>query len=159
MNPDELAQEQTTPEEGELAAMYYERNPARSKCVFCDYNVSGFEIGEICPECGETIHTLSKPNAVPKTATASVWCGSISIACLFVGLCGAFYGMLPLILATLLVAWIGAICSIRGSRVASKARHLYGRRSRVIARIGFWLCMPGVGLTVVLTAAMIYAYL
>lgn len=152
MNPDEQGTAEPRPE-GELAAAYYERNPVRSKCVHCDYNVSGFEIGDLCPECGEIIRTLRIPTMVPDSATAGVVLGSISILGFVISCCGAW----PLLFVAPPLSWIGLICSIHARRACIQKRHVYGRSARIRTRLGFWLCVPGVALSVLVCAGFLYA--
>lgn len=122
-------------------------------CWHCRYDLTGFAVGDRCPECGSTIHTLARPLRIPGSATVGVVLGTLGLVCVGCTCVGAW----PMIFGFPLASWAGAIASIVARQELRRRPHLYAQQAMARARLGFWLSMPGVVGTCVLGAAAIYA--
>lgn len=129
-------------------------NPRRNppKCRDCGYELTGYGIGDRCPECGATIRTLYDEPPRSNLANASVILGSISLASIPIACCGLW----PVAIGFFVAAAAGMTCAmIARSRIRADG-YRYSRSSRTITRVGFWLSTPGTVLTITAIVAMVY---
>lgn len=128
--------------------MPLEASPQRRRppeCFHCRYDLSGFAVGQTCPECGQEIRVLYENPPRAGLANAAVILGSVSYLMVFAGCCGAW----PLWFVFLGTSWAGLICAVVCRSRLKKHGYRYSRSSMTVARVGFWLCVPGVAVTVV----------
>lgn len=136
-----------------LEASHERRRPP--ECFHCRYDLSGFAIGDVCPECGHRIEVLYENPPRSGLANASVILGSVSYLLVFMGCCVAP----PLWVVFLGTSWAGIICAlVCRARIRSNG-YRYSRDSMTVARVGFWMCVPGVVITAAVLAAMVYGAL
>lgn len=124
----------------------------RPTCFHCRYDLTGFAVGQTCPECGNEIRTLYENQATPGAATAAVVCGATGLGMVLVGCCGLW----PLMLMWPVLSIAGMVCAWTARAQIRRAAYLYTRGSMTAARIGFWLCVPGVVAAVVVGAVIAY---
>lgn len=125
----------------------------RPTCGHCQYDLTGFAVGQTCPECGNEIRTLSGGAIIPWTATAAVVCGLTGLGSVFGGCCG----MAPLMLICPLLSVPGMLCAWIARAQIRQDPDLYARRSITTIRIGFWLCAPGAVVLIVAVVGIVYA--
>lgn len=123
------------------------------ECFHCRYDLSGFAVGQTCPECGKQIRVLYENPPRAGLANAAVILGSVSYLTVLLGCCGAW----PLWLAFPLTSWAGLVCALICRSQIRQDGYRYSRSSMTIARVGFWMCVPGVVVTVVVLLSLLYA--
>lgn len=120
------------------------------RCLVCRYDLTGFGVGDICPECGHRIEILYETPEDSDLANTAVYFGLTSIACF-----GLACLVPPMLVAALPMGTVGAIVAIIArSRILMRPAR-YGRQSMLRARLGFWLSVPGLAVTGLLIAAFI----
>jgi hypothetical protein len=136
-----------------LEATPHQRRPP--ECFHCRYDLSGFAVGQTCPECGKEIVVLYENPPRAGLANAAVILGSVSYLMVFAGCCGAW----PLWFVFLGTSWAGLICAIICRSQLMENGYRYSRSSMTIARVGFWMCVPGVVITTVVLVSLLYGAL
>ncbi len=136
-----------------LEATHQRRRPP--ECFHCRYDLSGFAVGQTCPECGKQIRVLYENPPRAGLANAAVILGSVSYLMVFAGCCGAW----PLWFVFLGTSWAGLICAIICRSQLKENGYRYSRSSMTIARVGFWMCVPGVVITTVVLVSLLYGAL
>lgn len=122
------------------------------ECLNCRYDLTGFSIGQTCPECGQGISAFYLHPSRATLGDASVILGTVSFLC--VGLGCIFW---PLFFVFLGTSWAGMICALLCRHRTRKHPYGFARSSIIVARIGFWMSVPGVVLTTVAAFSALYA--
>jgi hypothetical protein len=121
----------------------------RPVCLHCRYDLTGFAVGQTCPECGNEIRSLFESDTIPDGATAAVVCGLIGFGSVLGGCCG----MWPLLLLWPFMSVVGMMLAFGARSLIRRHPDLYARRS------GFWLCVPGVAVAALIGAILVSANL
>lgn len=133
-----------------LEASHERRRPP--ECFHCRYELTGFAVGDVCPECGHRIEVLYENPPRSGLANASVILGTVSYLLVFIGCCGAW----PLWFVFLGTSWAGLACAMVCRAQIRSDGYRYSRDSMTVARVGFWMCVPGVVVTTVTLAMILY---
>ncbi len=129
------------------------RSPPR--CRECGYELTGFGIGDTCPECGAIIRLLYDEPPTSNLAKASVILGSISLGSFAIAVCGLW----PLVFVFFAGGVAGMACSLVARRQIRKDGYRFSRNSKTITRVGFWICAPGTTLAATVIAGAVFAAL
>lgn len=111
-------------------------------CLHCRYELSGFAVGDTCPECGTRVLTVAEDQDVPTAVAVSIFAGSTGALCLGLAIAGLFYGSFGLVwfaLLWLLSSAIGLIYAVWAAVTIRRNPRLTSRRTIVASRIGFSL--------------------
>lgn len=122
------------------------------ECFHCGYDLTGFGVGQTCPECGRAIRVLYENPPRAKAANAAVILGSVSLVLMLTLCCGAW----PVLFVFPVLSWIGLVCAVVCGSQLRRDGARFSRDSRRVGRVGFWLCVPGVVLSVVVLAGVLY---
>lgn len=112
----------------------------KPECIHCRYELTGFSVGDVCPECGEQIKDLYPELEYSRWACAAAVCGAMSLCTLFIAASDAYL----LIFGFFGFAWIGVVLAVVARRSIRRAPFRCARGSMAIARCGFWMSAPGV---------------
>lgn len=136
----------------------------RPQCLHCQYDLTGFAVGQVCPECGKKIRAL-----VPhgKSLGAARWAsamgygatGSVVVGVLLIvaGFVLAPLGVL-LLLVSLPLTYIGLITAGAAWWEVRHNPYLYTRRSMRQAKVGLVLCLiPVIVAVLAFTVPMLWA--
>jgi len=134
----------------------YDDPPARTpQCFHCKYELTGFAVGQTCPECGNEIRTLYGSRETPQSAKIAVWCGGFALLSVFPG--GCLFGLLVLLCPILSI--IGLVASLTARAEIRRNPYLYSKAGIVVARTGFWLCVPGIVVLILIPIIALYAWI
>lgn len=116
-------------------------------CIHCGYDLTGFTIGETCPECGRRIVDLQQDPELSPFAGSSLLCGVLSLLALFGGWSSGFEGdllvALPMMFVSVGLSCIGVVLAVLTRRSIKQRPFKFAPGSMTIARVGFWLSAPG----------------
>lgn len=110
------------------------------ECSHCRYELTGFSVGDVCPECGEQIKDLYPELEYSRLACAAAVCGALSLCTLVIAANGPYL----LIFGFLGFAWTGVVLAMVARRSIRRAPFRCAGGSMAIARCGFWMSAPGV---------------
>lgn len=131
----------------------YREEPAQApRCFHCQYELTGFAVGQTCPECGNEIRTLYGSRKLPLSVKVSLWCGGLGLLALFP--CGCLFPLTGLLWLALSVAGLAAALVARAEIRTNP--QLYRKSSIAVARTGFWLCVPGVVVLILIVVGVAY---
>ncbi len=128
--------------------------PQDPVCLHCGYDLAGFAVGQVCPECGVEIVRLFEPVNIPRSAVIGVACGIASLGSFAGGLC-----IWPLAVLWPVLAAVGLPFAAYAWHTVRRDPSLYMRKSGRVARTGLWLCAPGVVVLVLLLGLVVWALL
>lgn len=105
-------------------------------CTHCHYDLAGLAAGQACPECGNEIRPLVGELPTP-------WAASVAFGCGVVSLFGCV-GWRPLMVVSPVLATVGIMFALWARATIRRAPGRFANHSWSFARVGFWLCVPGV---------------
>ncbi len=123
----------------------------RPVCLHCRYDLTGFAVGQTCPECGNEIRSLFESDTIPDGATGAVVCGLIGLGSVLGGCCG----MWPLLLLWPFMSVVGMMLAFGARSLIRRHPDLYARRSVRRVWLGFGLCVPGVAVAALIGAILV----
>lgn len=138
------------------------------QCLHCQYDLTGFAVGQECPECGMQIQQLEHHQARPWTTRVALAIGLCSTGSMAIGLilkrmASTTHTMATgdgLICLTVPLSILGLIAFGAAWGEVRHNPHLYTRRSMRQAKIGLVLCLIPVALAVLaFTVALLGALL
>ncbi|MCC5824317.1 MAG: hypothetical protein LAT64_13870 [Phycisphaerales bacterium] len=129
------------------------KTPTEYLCVSCGYDRTGLVRDALCPECGRSYACTSDRDDVASTAFCAVLFGLFAWLFFAVGMAG--FEPLGTGLLWFFFSVIGMIFSLiaRGSAGNDRAHAL--RIPMRVARLGFWLCVPGIAVILAIGAVLI----
>lgn len=122
--------------------------PALDRCPICRYDLTGFLVGQRCPECGAVIRSPGRsPRAATLLALARIfaWCG---VACYALNLLCVASPLLLLALPSAIALLITGHTLAWAARSELRTCQAYDERARDALRVPFY-ALP-IGLSIVL---------
>lgn len=105
-------------------------------CTDCHYDLTGLAVGQACPACGNEIRPMVGDLPTPWAASDAFGCGIVSLfGCV---------GWRPLMVASPVLAAVGMVFALWARAKIRQAPGRFANHSWSFARVGFWLCVPGV---------------
>ena len=127
--------------------------PLEQLCASCGYNRIGLPTDTVCPECGHLNAFIPDRDDVSSTAFGAVLFGMMGWIFFAFGVTS--YDQLEALLFWFFFSAIGMTTSLLTRRRAGKERKHALRTPIRVARLGFWICVPGVGAMVAMGATLI----
>lgn len=131
-------------------------NHLTPECQNCRYELTGMEVGDVCPECGWCILVLQPVSRGRRPAILSLYLGLAALFCYLILFGGFKYGHYLFFVLQVLAA-AGIVCSL-----VSKRRTLTttaGMSDLSDARWGFWLSAAALVPPAVLFGIALFAWL
>lgn len=127
--------------------------PLEQLCASCGYNRLGLTTDTVCPECGLLNAFIPDGEDVSSTAFGAVLFGLMGWFFFALGMTS--YNQLEAGLFWFFFSAIGMTSSLLARRRAGKKRNHALRIPIRVARLGFWLCVPGVAVMAAMGAILI----